>query len=57
MNITVELPVVRDFVDHGTAFNIAGKGIARESSLVRSLARAAQLAPGGEHVWLATQQS
>lgn len=57
VNNTVGLPVVRVSVDHGTAFDIAGKGIAREPSLVLSLARAAQLAPGGEHVWLAAQQS
>ena len=37
VNITVGLPVVRVSVDHGTAFDIAGKGIAREASLVLSL--------------------
>jgi 4-hydroxythreonine-4-phosphate dehydrogenase len=46
VNITVGLPVVRVSVDHGTAFDIAGKGIAREDSLVLSCRRAAQLAPG-----------
>ena len=46
VNITVGLPVVRVSVDHGTAFDIAGKGIAREASLVLSCRRAAQLAPG-----------
>ena len=30
VNITVGLPVVRVSVDHGTAFDIAGQGIARE---------------------------
>ncbi len=45
VNITVGLPVVRVSVDHGTAFDIAGKGIAREDSLVLSCRRAAQLAP------------
>ena len=34
VNITVGLPVVRVSVDHGTAFDIAGKGVAREDSLV-----------------------
>ncbi|WP_026536340.1 4-hydroxythreonine-4-phosphate dehydrogenase PdxA [Arthrobacter sp. H14] len=57
VNITVGLPVVRVSVDHGTAFDIAGKGIARESSLVLSLRRAAQLAPGWGHVWKTAQQS
>ena len=34
VNITVGLPVVRVSVDHGTAFDIAGRGVAREDSLV-----------------------
>ena len=46
VNITVGLPVVRVSVDHGTAFDIAGKGVAREASLVLSCRRASQLAPG-----------
>ena len=33
VNITVGLPIVRTSVDHGTAFNIAGKGIADYGSL------------------------
>ena len=45
VNITVGLPVVRVSVDHGTAFDIAGRGVAREDSLVLSCRRAAQLAP------------
>ncbi|KDC77378.1 4-hydroxythreonine-4-phosphate dehydrogenase PdxA [Bordetella bronchiseptica MBORD635] len=51
VNITVGLPVVRVSVDHGTAFDIAGKGIAREDSLVLAAERAAQLAPGWHQVW------
>lgn len=51
VNITVGLPVVRVSVDHGTAFDIAGKGIAREASLMLSCERAAQLAPGWGAVW------
>lgn len=54
VNITVGLPVVRVSVDHGTAFDIAGQGIAREASLVLSLRRAAKLAPGWEQIWRAT---
>jgi 4-hydroxy-L-threonine phosphate dehydrogenase PdxA len=50
VNITVGLPVVRVSVDHGTAFDIAGQGIAREASLVLSMRRAAQLALGWDHV-------
>jgi 4-hydroxy-L-threonine phosphate dehydrogenase PdxA len=57
VNITVGLPVVRVSVDHGTAFDIAGKGIAREASLVLSLERAATLAPGWDHVWRTSQEA
>ena len=51
VNITVGLPVVRVSVDHGTAFDIAGRGVAREASLVLTAERAAELAPGWDHVW------
>jgi 4-hydroxythreonine-4-phosphate dehydrogenase len=44
VNITVGLPVVRTSVDHGTAFDIAGKGIADERSLIAALRQAAELA-------------
>ncbi len=37
VNVTVGLPVIRTSVDHGTAFDIAGKGIADENSLVSAL--------------------
>jgi 4-hydroxythreonine-4-phosphate dehydrogenase len=33
VNVTVGLPFVRTSVDHGTAFDIAGKGVADPSSL------------------------
>lgn len=46
VNITAGLPVVRVSVDHGTAFDIAGKGVAREASLVLAAQRAAALVPG-----------
>lgn len=55
VNITVGLPVVRVSVDHGTAFDIAGQGIAREASLVLSIERAATLAPEWNVVWDAAQ--
>ena len=57
VNITVGLPVVRVSVDHGTAFDIAGQGIAREDSLVLAAERAAQLAPGWSHVWNTARNS
>lgn len=37
VNITVGLEVVRTSVDHGTAFDIAGKGIAKEDSLLKAI--------------------
>jgi 4-hydroxythreonine-4-phosphate dehydrogenase len=43
VNITVGLPVIRTSVDHGTAFDIAGKGIADERSLVEALRQAVAL--------------
>ncbi|RZT41494.1 4-hydroxythreonine-4-phosphate dehydrogenase PdxA [Cupriavidus agavae] len=44
VNITVGLPVIRTSVDHGTAFDIAGKGIADEGSLLEALRQGAELA-------------
>jgi 4-hydroxythreonine-4-phosphate dehydrogenase len=46
VNITLGLPIVRTSVDHGTAFDIAGKGLANESSLVEAIEYAERLAPG-----------
>jgi 4-hydroxythreonine-4-phosphate dehydrogenase len=43
VNVTLGVPVVRTSVDHGTAFDIAGKGLARESSLVAALKLAVSL--------------
>lgn len=57
VNITVGLPVVRVSVDHGTAFDIAGQGVAREASLVLAAERAATLAPGWDHVWRTAQET
>jgi 4-hydroxythreonine-4-phosphate dehydrogenase len=45
VNITIGLPVVRTSVDHGTAFDIAGRGMADEGSLVEALRQAAALSP------------
>jgi len=44
VNVTVGLPIVRTSVDHGTAFDIAGKGIADERSLLEAIRVAARLA-------------
>jgi len=37
VNVTLGLPIVRTSVDHGTAFDIAGKGIAGEGSLLEAI--------------------
>lgn len=44
VNVTLGLPFVRTSPDHGTAFDIAGKGIADPSSLLAALRMAAQIA-------------
>ena len=44
VNITLGLPVVRTSVDHGTAFDIAGTGVADERSMVEALKQAVNLA-------------
>jgi 4-hydroxythreonine-4-phosphate dehydrogenase len=44
VNITLGLPIIRTSVDHGTAFDIAGKGIASERSLIEAIEYAEQLA-------------
>jgi 4-hydroxythreonine-4-phosphate dehydrogenase len=44
VNVTLGLPIIRTSVDHGTAFDIAGKGVADEGSLVEAILLAAQLA-------------
>lgn len=44
VNVTVGLPFVRTSPDHGTAFDIAGMGLADESSLRRALETARDLA-------------
>jgi 4-hydroxythreonine-4-phosphate dehydrogenase len=43
VNITLGLPFVRTSPDHGTAFDIAGKGIARPDSLIAAIRLAARL--------------
>jgi 4-hydroxythreonine-4-phosphate dehydrogenase len=43
VNITLGLPFVRTSPDHGTAFDLAGKGVADPSSLLEALAVARRL--------------
>jgi 4-phospho-D-threonate 3-dehydrogenase / 4-phospho-D-erythronate 3-dehydrogenase len=47
VNITVGLPVIRTSVDHGTAFDIAGTGVADEASLVEAIRQGVALASAG----------
>ena len=44
VNVTLGLPIVRTSPDHGTAFDIAGKGVANPSSLIAALRLAADMA-------------
>ena len=44
VNVTLGLPIIRTSVDHGTAFDIAGQGVADEGSLVEAILLAAKLA-------------
>ncbi len=46
VNVTLGLPIIRTSVDHGTAFDIAGKGIADPGSLVEAILLASRLATG-----------
>jgi 4-hydroxythreonine-4-phosphate dehydrogenase len=43
VNVTLGLPIIRTSVDHGTAFDIAGRGVADPSSLVEATLLAARL--------------
>jgi len=44
VNITLGLPIIRTSVDHGTAFDIAGKGTASPKSLIQAIQYAAKMA-------------
>ena len=46
VNVTLGLPIIRTSVDHGTAFDIAGKGTADASSMIAATLLAARLASG-----------
>jgi len=49
VNVTLGLPIVRTSVDHGTAFDIAGQGVADPSSLIEAVRLAARLAGSRRH--------
>ena len=46
ISVTLGLPFIRTSVDHGTAFDIAGKGVAQHASMVEAIRAAAALATG-----------
>ncbi len=51
-NITLGLPIVRTSPDHGVAYDIAGRGLARADSLIAAIRTAAEIAerrPGSSH--------
>lgn len=49
VNLTLGLPVVRTSPDHGTAFDIAGKGLARADSFIAALCMAGEIARRRAH--------
>ncbi len=46
VNTTLGLPIIRTSVDHGTAFDIAGKGVASPRSMIEAVEMAANMARG-----------
>jgi 4-hydroxythreonine-4-phosphate dehydrogenase len=46
VNVTLGLPIIRTSVDHGTAFDIAGRNVADPSSMIEATLLAARLAAG-----------
>jgi 4-hydroxythreonine-4-phosphate dehydrogenase len=46
ISVNLGLPILRTSVDHGTAFDIAGKGLADETSMVEAIRLAVHLATG-----------
>jgi 4-hydroxythreonine-4-phosphate dehydrogenase len=48
VNVTLGLPVIRTSVDHGTAYDIAGRGIASARSMIEAIRLAARMARDGQ---------
>jgi 4-hydroxythreonine-4-phosphate dehydrogenase len=46
VNVTLGLPIIRTSVDHGTAFDIAGQGVADPSSMIEAIKLAVRLVAG-----------
>jgi 4-hydroxythreonine-4-phosphate dehydrogenase len=49
VNVALGLPIIRTSLDHGTAFDIAGQGLAQTDSFVKALEFAARLTRISEH--------
>lgn len=49
VNVTLGLPIIRTSVDHGTAFDIAGQGIAQHESMLQAIRVAVTLTQGHSH--------
>ncbi len=52
VNITIGLPIIRTSVGHGTAFDIAGKGVASKESLLSAIAIASKICRSNHHFQL-----
>ena len=50
ISVTLDMPILRTSVDHGTAFDIAGKGIVNSISMVEAILLAAKYAPNFTHI-------
>ena len=46
VSINLGLPLIRTSVDHGTAYDIAGKGVAQATSMIEAIKLAASVASG-----------
>ena len=46
ISVNLGLPLTRTSVDHGTAFDIAGKGIAQATSMIEAIRLAASITSG-----------
>lgn len=49
VNVTLGLPIIRTSVDHGTAYDIAGKGLANHASLAAAIRMAAMISTNRTH--------
>ncbi|HJU04135.1 MAG TPA: 4-hydroxythreonine-4-phosphate dehydrogenase PdxA [Nitrospiraceae bacterium] len=49
VNLTIGLPIIRTSVDHGTAYDIVGQGVADPGSLIEAITLAANLASRRRH--------